>query len=177
MTSTKHNNHLTTHEAICDAIFRNTQGIDDNDVSLMESAFTQDALQDMTGFRFLNLQFGIIGGRDAIVGMTSETVGRMTTTHMTSNHRTRISEDGKTAYLTCYALAQHWRPGQGRSFAFGSNFLMGNRYEAELIFDGELWKFTRLVIRPQWTQGDFGVFDLDSWSVVDQAVESRSKSV
>lgn len=138
----------------------------------MELAFAVDALQDMTAFSFLGPHFGVIKGRDAIVGMASSTVGWMDTTHMASNFRTEVSDDGNSARLTCCALAQHWIPGHGKSHAFGDDFLMGNRYEGKLVSDGVFWVFKELVIFPQWTQGSSGVFDIDSWPVVHQAVRA-----
>lgn len=173
MSNTLSNKHLTIHEAISDAIIRNAQGIDDNDTALMTTAFHPDAIQDMTAFSFLDPHFGITNDREAIIAMASATVGRMDTTHMLSNFRTQITSDDKTtAHLTCYALAQHWRPGQGRSYAFGDRMLMNNRYEGELALDKEdgLWKLKTLTIRPIWTEGDFGVFDMGSWEIIEGAV-------
>ncbi|KAF2168446.1 hypothetical protein M409DRAFT_53125 [Zasmidium cellare ATCC 36951] len=160
-------NHLTPHEAISDPLIRNALGIDTNNKTLMTSAFTPDAVQDMTALAFLDSHFGTTHGRDAIVSMASSTVGRMDTTHMLSNFRTSISDNGFTGTVTCYALAQHWRPGQGRSFAFESRFLMGNQYEGEVVRDESegqgVWRLRKLVIRTMWTEGDFGVFDPASW--------------
>lgn len=166
--------HLTIHEAVCDALLRMGQGIDDNNPELLASAFTVDAVCDMTASSFLSPHFGLLSGRDAIVAMTSHSVCRMDTTHMLQNFRTTVSADGGSAHLTCYVLAHHWRPGHGRSYAFAGCFTMGNRFECELVLEGGLWRMKTFIIRPQWTEGDFGVFDMDSWGLLAEAVKAAA---
>ncbi|KAK4499064.1 hypothetical protein PRZ48_009576 [Zasmidium cellare] len=153
--------HLTPQEAIIDAQIRMVQALDDNDPDLLASAFTPTATYDLRPFSLLGLEFGLLSGRDNIVPTLLAAVGKMDTTHTLSNFRTKISSDGKSAHLTCYTYAQHFRPGQGQPHAFGNGFLMGNRYEGDLVLDesGGIWRFERFVLWCVWSQGDFGEFE------------------
>lgn len=165
--------HLTPHEAICDAALRMVQALDENNPSLLASAFTPNATYDLRPFRFLGLPFGLLEGRDTIVPTLLAAVGKMDTTHTITNFRTQMSPDAKSAHLTCYAYAQHFRPGQGKPYVFGNNFLMGNRYEGDLLFDEDekIWRFGSFVLWCVWSQGDFRVFNLDGYEAVNDAVE------
>ena len=69
----------------------------------------------------------------------------------------------RRARLTAYALAQHWRPGHGLSTALGQDYLMGNRYKADLVLVGSEWRFERFELHPSWVKGDPGVLDSGSW--------------
>lgn len=152
--------HLTPHEAICDATIRMVQALDDNDPVLLASAFTPNANYDLRPFSFLGLQSGLLEGRDTIVPTLLAAVGKMDTTHTLSNFRTKIFLDGKAAHLTCYTYAQHFRPGHGQPHQHNNGFLMGNRYEGDLVLNEEegIWRFERFVLWCVWSQGDFGVF-------------------
>lgn len=153
--------HLTPHEAICDATIRMVQALDDNDPVLLASAFTSNATYDLRPFSFLGLEFGLLEGRNTIVPTLLAAVGKMDTTHTLSNFRTKMSSNGKTAHLTCYTYAQHFRPGQGQPHQHANGFLMGNQYEGDLVWDeeGGIWRFERFVLWCVWSQGDFGVFE------------------
>ena len=88
----------------------------------------------------------------------------MDTTHMLSNFRTSISDD--EAQFECHALAQHWRPGEGRTPEVGGerSYLMGNRYKGTLIKGADgLWRIERFELWCVWSQGDVGVWDQKSW--------------
>lgn len=149
--------HLTPHESICDATIRMVQALDENDAALLTSAFTETATYDLRPFSFLGLTFGLLTGRSTIVPTLLSAVGKMDTTHTLSNFRTKISSDGKKAHLTCYTYAQHFRPGEGRPYQKGNGFLMGNRYEGDLVLDEAegVWRFERFVLWCVWSQGDF----------------------
>ncbi|KAF7198374.1 hypothetical protein HII31_00113 [Pseudocercospora fuligena] len=167
-------NHLTPHEAISDAAIRLVQALDDRSPELLASSLTEDASYDLRPFSFL-ADFGLLVGRENIVTKLLNAVGDKDTTHMLSNFRTQLSEDGKTAKLTCYALAQHWRPGQGQSWVFGNCYLMGNRYDGELVKgDDGLWRFKTFVIACTWSQGDAAVMSKSDQQKTEESVRKTA---
>lgn len=167
--------HLTPHEAIADTIHRFVEALDDSNIDLLSSAFTPDAVFDLSEMKALNPDYSATVGREAIVAQLSSVVFPMDTTHMVTNIRSRLLQEepraaaegapavARRARVTAYALAQHWRPGQGPSHLFGNDFLNGNRYDADLVFDGEVWRFERFRLRTAWAKGDRGVFDREHW--------------
>lgn len=157
--------HYTVHEAICDCLARLLQGIDDADEGLLASALTPDSMFDITPMKQQGLggQYGEIHGREQIIKALLAGPGKMDSSHTYSNARTRISDDGTTAQLTAFALAQHWRPGHGLSHLLDKDYFMCNRYNCELVLDGSEWRFTRFELKAQWAKGDRGVMDLSSW--------------
>src|SRR6202012_6248769 len=99
---------LSTREAIADALYRSVQGIDTNDLSLFKSGMV-----DLKEFKFeMN---GIeMQGEDVIIGAVLNFVGPMDTTHNISNIRIDVKDDAAdTASMTAYAVAQHYKKGDG----------------------------------------------------------------
>lgn len=63
---------------------------------------------------------------------------------------------GDTATLHAYLMSQHFMPGDGPRR--GSEYaLLMNRYETELVRDGQKWRFKRVVIDNAWAEGDPGI--------------------
>jgi hypothetical protein len=147
---------LTDREAAIDAVLRFVEGLDDADASLVNSAFTPDATIDLSPISNIGLAFSELSGRDTIVDKLLNSVGPLDSSHHVSNFRVNIAGDSAT--LTCYALAQHFRTGQGPSPEHRSYFLMGNRYQADLVRGGDGdWRIRRLVVKCAWSEGDIGV--------------------
>ena len=68
-----------------------------------------------------------------------------------SNVQIEIGEDSAT--LHCYVLAQHFMPRQG-SRPGSENALLMNRYDCELVRDGQKWRFSLITIDNAWAQGN-----------------------
>jgi hypothetical protein len=62
-----------------------------------------------------------------------------------------ITDDSATLY--CYVMSQHFMPRTGSRR--GSEFaLLMNRYDCELVRNGDKWRFNRMTIDNAWAQGD-----------------------
>ena len=142
---------LLDHNAAIDALHRFVYGLDLADASLVSSAFILDATVDLTPFNKLGFSFKVLSGKDLIVETLMAGVGSIDSSHHLSNFRVKISEND--AYLTCYSLAQHFRPGEGPGLQFQDYLLLGNRYTADLVRDGEEFKIKKIVIDCAWSVG------------------------
>ncbi|KAL4782110.1 hypothetical protein BJX76DRAFT_369398 [Aspergillus varians] len=142
---------LTGREAITDAIYRCVLAFDTNDLALLKSSFTNDAVFDLNG--------KIMDGFDAIVTECYDSISKMDTTHFLSNMRVNVLDGGEKSEMTCSALAQHYRGGEGMK-AGAVPVLVGGLYWIRLVRDGEdeLWKIEHFKLRSTWGQGDWGVF-------------------
>lgn len=144
---------LTDREAVVDAVLRALYAIDDNDWDLFQTAFTADAIFDLTPVNKIGREFSETHGRDAIVAQLKDSVGKMDTGHCLSNWRIQLN--GDTAEMTAYGLAQHFRQGEGPDPTKDTCFLMCNRYKCTLVRAEEgLWRCQRFVIDNQWCHGD-----------------------
>ncbi|KAK6376093.1 hypothetical protein LTS17_007344 [Exophiala oligosperma] len=137
---------LTTRESIVDALYRAIQGLDTNDRALFQSAVTDDMTMEIP---FV----GSISGPG--IDKMFEGVGPMDTTHAISNVRVHVEEDSKTATVTAYAVAQHFKAGEG-SDPTSPNLLAGAMYTLALVKDDsqDLWKVKKWVAEIKWRQGD-----------------------
>ena len=147
---------LTEREAVADALYRAIIGLDSNDVSIFNSAWSeQNAVFDLRG--------NVINGLDAIRTQLLDFVGPMDTTHMISNVRVDVKDGASTASLTAYALAQHCPPGKGRE-PDSPKYLAASTYFLDLVKDKSdgLWKIEKWVMKVIWTQGDSSVMQRPS---------------
>ncbi len=78
-------------------------------------------------------------------------IGPLDTSHTASNSQIEISGDSATLYA--YVMSQHFMPRQG-SRRGSENALLMNRYDCELVRDGQKWRFKRVAIDNAWVQGD-----------------------
>jgi SnoaL-like domain len=78
-------------------------------------------------------------------------LGPLDTSHTVSNLQIEISEDSATLY--CYVMSQHFMPREGPRPG-SENALLMNRYDCELVPDGEKWRFKRVTIDNAWAQGN-----------------------
>jgi hypothetical protein len=139
--------------AITDAVLRYTAGLDYGDADLLSSALTEDAVVDLTpAVTKLGMEFPVLSGRETVLGALIAAVGPLDTSHSVTN--VRIDLAGDNAELRCYAQAQHFLPGQGPAPTATEHALMMNRYRAELVRDGRLWRIRRLTIDLAWFEGD-----------------------
>ncbi|MER6442341.1 nuclear transport factor 2 family protein [Streptomyces sp. NPDC001185] len=145
---------FTDRDGIVDAVTRLVEGIDFGNEDLLRSAFTEDAVFDLSGIDHSIHKFEPYVGRDQVVRTLMATVGRgMDTFHALSNIRVRV--DGDTAQLTCYLIGQHHRSGQGPSVLFQDHLLLGNRFETELVRDHDhVWLVRRNRVSSRWAVGN-----------------------
>lgn len=137
---------------IADALHRFAFGLDHGDADSVASALTEDCVLDFRpAGKKLGLDFGKLTGRQAIVDALIPLLGPLDTSHTTSNLQIEVSED--TATLYCYMLAQHFLPRQG-SRPGSENALLMNRYDGQLMRDGQKWRFRQIVIDNAWAQGN-----------------------
>ena len=148
-------NGLSDREGAIDAVLRFVEGIDDNNSDLIYSAFTEDAYVDPRPLSNIGKTFHELQGRDKVTSTMLKGVGSIDTSHMLNNFRVNVH--GHKATLTCYALAQHFRAGEGPP-PDTKELLMCNRYLAEVVRENDgTWRMQRLAIRCAWSTGDIGV--------------------
>jgi hypothetical protein len=137
---------------IADALYRYAFGLDHNDADTFASALSEDCRFDFTpAGKKLGLDFPALSGRDAIVKAVLPLIGPLDTSHTASNLQIEIS--GDTATLYAYVMSQHFMPRQGCKR--GSEFaLLMNRYDCDLVRDGDKWRFRRITIDNAWAEGD-----------------------
>lgn len=137
---------------IADALHRYAFGLDHGDPDSLASAFTEDGVLDFTpADAKLRLGFPKLTGRQAIVEALVPLIGPLDTSHTASNLQSEISGDSAT--LSAYVMSQHFMPRQG-SRRGSENALLMNRYDCELVRDGQKWRFKRVTIDNAWAQGD-----------------------
>ncbi len=78
-------------------------------------------------------------------------LGPLDTTHTATNLQIEIS--GDTATLYGYVMSQHFMPREGVRRG-SENALLMNRYDCELVRDGQKWRFKSVTIDNAWMQGD-----------------------
>lgn len=140
---------------IADTIHRYAFGLDHGDEDSLASALSEDCAIDFTAAaKKLGIEFSILQGREAILQTLIPMLGPLDTSHSASNLQIEISGDHAT--LHCYLMTQHFMPGQGPKRGTDYALLM-NRYHADLIRDGERWRFKRVVIDNAWAEGDPGI--------------------
>ena len=140
---------------IADTLYRDAFGLDHGDPDSLAAAFTEDCTFDFTpaGAK-LGIPFALLTGREAILNALIPMIGPLDTSHTASNIQVEVS--GDTATLHAYLMAQHFMPGDGPRR--GSEYaLLMNRYETELVRDGQKWRFKRVVIDNAWAEGDPGI--------------------
>ena len=137
---------------IADALHRYAFGLDHGDADSLASALTEDCVFDFTpAGRKLKLDFSRLTGRQCILDAVLPLIGPLDTSHTTSNLQIEISDDSAT--LSAYVMSQHFMPREG-SRRGSENALLMNRYDCELLRDGQKWRFKRLTIDNAWAQGD-----------------------
>src|ERR1700757_5068738 len=129
---------------IADALHRFAFGLDHGDADALASALTEDCVLDFRpAGQKLGLNFPKLTGRQAIMDALIPLLGPLDTSHTVSNLQTEISEDSATLY--CYVMAQHFMPRQGPRPG-SENALLMNRYDCELVREGQKWRFKRMTI-------------------------------
>ncbi|KAJ9165414.1 hypothetical protein NKR19_g415 [Coniochaeta hoffmannii] len=138
---------LTEREAIADALYRAVLAFDHADEALLLSAVTDDIYAEMPG--------ASANGVAELKAAVFDRVSKLDTTHFLSNMRVSI-ESSSTAKVTCSALAQHLRPGQGLQPAT-SKFTSGGLYMCDMVKVGDLWKMKSWKANIVWVDGDYTI--------------------
>jgi len=143
---------------IADALHRYGFGLDHGDADSLGSAFMEDGILDFRpAGRKLKLDFPVLTSRQAIVDTLIPFLGPLDTTHTASNLQIEVS--GDTATLYGYVMSQHFMPREG-SRRGSENALLMNRYDCDLVRDGQKWRFRRVTIDNAWLQGDPEILNL-----------------
>jgi len=142
------NNEFADKIAVTEALYRYAAGIDLKDNELIASALTEDAESDFgPASRKAGFEFPVLVGRANIISVVSDALGKIDTTHSVSNPRVNVS--GDSAHLEAMVEAQHV-PKNDPS----RHFLMKNRYDVELVRQGEVWVMTHITVDNVWRNGD-----------------------
>ena len=137
---------------IADALHRFAFGLDHGDPDSLSSALTEDCVLDFRpAGRRLGLDFPKLTGRQAIVDTLIPLLGPLDTSHSVNNLQIEVGDDLATLYG--YVMAQHFMPREG-SRPGTENALLMNRYDCELVRDGQKWRFKRIAIDNAWAQGN-----------------------
>lgn len=134
--------------AVVDALHRFAAGIDLKDSELLASAFAVDAVSDFRpAAAKAGFEYPVIQGRETIVSALANSLSQIDTTHSVSNPRVRV--DGDSARMDALVEAQHV-PSRDHTM----HYLMKNRYDVELVRDGDAWVIQRVTIDNVWRSGD-----------------------
>ena len=143
--------HSPEKEAIVDAVYRSIIGLDTNDRVLWESAFDKPDAVFVFGDDTMN-------GMDAINTGIFDRVGPLDTQHSISNVRVDHKAGTNNAYLTAYAIAQHYKAGEGMT-GDAKRLLAGASYFIDLVKDSSdgLWKIKKWAMKLIWIEGDMSI--------------------
>lgn len=148
----------TKSEAAVDTLVRYTVGLDSPDSQQLGSAFTSDAILDLTKFSKLGMDIPIVQGREVIVQTCMHTVGiPLDTTHSLTNFQFLPGADDDQLRIKCYAEAQHFRKDQGLMQTAKDHYWSKSRYEALLTYQAGVWRINHLAIEPLWSIGNVAV--------------------
>jgi hypothetical protein len=137
---------------IADALHRYCFGLDHGDADTLSSALTEDCVLDFRpAGKKLRLDFPRMASRQVIVETVLPLIGPLDSSHTTSNHQIEVSDDSAT--LSAFVMSQHFMPREG-SRRGSENALLMNRYDCELVRDGQKWRLKRITIDNAWCQGD-----------------------
>ncbi|MGE8154112.1 nuclear transport factor 2 family protein [Pseudomonas vancouverensis] len=134
--------------SVVETLYRFAAGIDLQDSVLLASAFAENAV---SGFRpaaaKAGFEYPVLEGRDTIVAALSGALSHVDTTHSVSNPRASV--DGDKAHLDALVEAQHVLKSDP-----SRHYLMKNRYDVEMVRQGEVWLIERVTVDNIWRTGD-----------------------
>jgi hypothetical protein len=134
--------------AVVDTLYRYAAGLDLRDEELLASAFADDAVADFgPATRKAGQDYPPITGGATIAAAVAGSLGHLDTTHSLSNPR--VTLDGDKATLEGIVACMHLpRTDHSR------HVLMTNRYDVELVRQGDIWVIQHLTVDNAWTEGD-----------------------
>ena len=159
---------------IADALHRFAFGLDHGDADSLTSALTENCVLDFRpAGKKLGLDFPKLSGRQAIVDALIPLLGPLDTSHTASNIQIEVSDDSATMYA--YVLAQHFMPREGPRPG-SENALLMNRYDCQLVRDGQKWRFRQVIIDNAWAQGNPEILNALATQRVLTAKSRQAKS-
>ena len=134
--------------SVLDALYRFGAGVDNNDKTLLETVFSEDAIVDFSPCgRKMGLDFPTLTGAEMIVHFLGASAKTQITSHVITNVRVQSTENG--AKLRALVDAIHiLRRDDSQSCQ------MRNWYEAELVEVKASWSIHQLTIDNIWFTGD-----------------------
>jgi hypothetical protein len=140
--------------AAAEAVYRYAAGIDLRDKDLLASALANNAVSDFRpAAAKAGFDYPVIEGRDNLVAALLTSLSTLDTTHSVTNQRVTI--DGDTARMDALVEAQHVpRTDPSR------HYLMKNRYDVELVRNGNAWVIARCTVDNVWRSGDPSVLSV-----------------
>lgn len=139
-------------DAVADALYRAVIGLDNNDHKLWNSAWVEG--NDMT----FAMGDNVMDSRETIETNIFKPIGALVTHHNISNVRVDLESRAETAYMTCYAIAQHKRPDTGLD-PKAAKLTSGATYAVDVVKDcGDgLWKLRKWSMQLVWLEGDASI--------------------
>ena len=139
---------MTDREQIYDLMIRYGRAVDDHDVGLLRTCFTDDVIVDYKGAMDRPRE-----GLEDFVDFFHSGLTSMGCTHHYSNFTFDI--DGDTGSYSCLAIAQHWPRGAGMA---GGPFVMaGTRYRNSVRRTADGWRICHARQEGLWLEGDVSV--------------------
>lgn len=118
--------------------------LDERAFERLDDVFLPDATADLAAPR--------IEGRDAIAKRCSDALTPLDSSqHLVGSHQ--VSVDGNRATHRCYLHAQHTR----YKVEGGENYVIGGRYEDDLVRTTEGWRIAHRTLTVIWTEGNRAV--------------------
>ncbi|SFH63084.1 nuclear transport factor 2 family protein [Albimonas pacifica] len=134
--------------AVAGTLYRFAAGIDRRDAALLASAFAEDAVSDFRpAGRKAGFDYPVLEGRETIVAALLGSLAALDTSHTVGNPR--VAVDGDLARLDALVEAQHVSRADPTR-----QYLMKNRYDVELLREGDDWVIRRVTIDSIWRSGD-----------------------
>lgn len=134
--------------SVVETLYRFAAGIDLQDSVLLASAFAENAVSDFRpAAAKAGFEYPVLEGRDTIVAALSGALSHVDTTHSVSNPRASV--DGDKAHLDALVEAQHVLKSDP-----SRHYLMKNRYDVEMVRQGEVWLIERVTVDNVWRTGD-----------------------
>jgi hypothetical protein len=134
--------------AVVEALYRFAAGIDLRDKDLLASSLAADAVSDFRpAAAKAGFEYPVLEGRENIVAALSSALRLLDTTHSVSNPRATVN--GNDAHLEAMVEAQHVPSNDA-----ARHYLMKNRYDVELVRQGEVWVIRRTTVDNVWRSGD-----------------------
>jgi len=134
--------------SVVETLYRFAAGIDLQDNDLLASAFAENAVSDFRpAAAKAGFEYPVLEGRDTIVAALSGALGHVDTTHSVSNPRASVN--GDEAHLDALVEAQHVLKSDP-----SRHYLMKNRYDVEMVRQGEVWLIERVTVDNVWRTGD-----------------------
>src|SRR5437763_12958397 len=155
---------------IADTLHRFAFGMDHGDADSLASAFAEDCIFDFRpAGRKLKIDFPKLNRREAIVNALIPFLGPLDTSHTVSNLQIEVSDDSATLYA--YVMSQHFMPREGCRRG-SENALLMNRYDCELVRDGNKWPLKRVKVDNAWAQGNTEILNALS---IRRALAAKSR--